>query len=101
MKLPARGREYWTPELGPIPAGAVAVKAEFPAAAGLTEWVDFEVVDGEKVVLVAGPDVDTATWPHPPETVVLPLGRTQPNVLLVGPGSKEIVIRAAGVIDCA
>lgn len=97
MKLPARGREYWTPELGPIPAGAVAVKAEFDDSG----WKDFTTVDGKQVILIAGPAVDVATWPNPVGTVVLPLGRTQPNVLLVGPGSQEIVIRTAGVIDCA
>jgi hypothetical protein len=101
MKLPARGREYWTPELGPIPAGSVSVQAEFPAQDGTTEWVDFEIVDGEKVVLVAGPNVDTVRWPHPPETVEIATGRTSPNVLLVGPGEKEIIIRPAGIIDCA
>lgn len=95
MKLPARGREYWTPELGTIPTGAVAIKAEFDDSG----WVNFATVDGTQVILIAGPSVDTATWPNPAGTVVLPLGRTQPNVLLVGPGSQEIVIRAAGVID--
>jgi hypothetical protein len=95
MKLPARGREYWVPELVAVPPGAVAVKAEFISGT----WVDFEDVDGEQVVLIAGPDVDTDTYPHPIGTVVLPAGRTLPRVLLVGPSSIELVIRDAGVVD--
>lgn len=95
MKLPARGREYWHPELSATPPGAVAVKAEFISG----QWVDFETVDGDQVVLIAGPDVDTGAYPNPTETVVLPAGRTMARVMLIGPGSKEIVIRDAGPID--
>lgn len=95
MKLPARGREYWHAELTEVPPGAVAVKAEFTAGV----WVPFETVDGDQVVLVAGPDVDVTTYPHPAGTVVLPRGRTDVRVLLVGPGSKELVIRDAGPVD--
>ena len=95
MKLPSRGREYWHPELPATPPGSVAVKAEFVRGT----WVDFQTVDGDKVVLIAGPDVDTVDYPHPAETVVLPAGRTMARVLLIGPGSKELVIRDAGPID--
>lgn len=95
MKLPARGREYWRPELTATPPGTVAVKAEFVSGT----WVAFETVDDEQVVLIAGPQVDTATYPNPVGTVVLPLGRTTARVMLVGPGSKELVIREAGPID--
>lgn len=95
MKLERRERQYWNPELENAPSGAVSVKAELIA----DEWVDFETVDEKQVILVAGPDVDTDTYPHPAETVVLPLGIRRPKVLLVGPGSKEILIRDAGSID--
>lgn len=95
MKLPLRGREYWRPELPTTPPGAVAVKAEFISGT----WVAFETVDGEQAVLIAGPDVDVIAYPHPAGTVVLPAGRTMARVLLVGPGSKELVIRDAGPID--
>lgn len=103
MDLPSRGREYWTPTLGPIPTGAVAIKAEFPQST-TPGWVDFVTVDGAQVILVAGPDVDTDTWPNPPGTIVLPyegvqFRRHSPNVLLVGPGANEIVIRKAGSIN--
>jgi hypothetical protein len=99
MKLPTRGREYWRPELDNTPPGAVAVKAEFTNGNWTSGWVDFETVDDDQVVLIAGPDVDTDTYPNPAETVELPAGRTMARVLLVGPGSKEIVIRDAGPID--
>jgi hypothetical protein len=99
MKLPARGREYWHPELGTIPPGAVAVKAEFTNGDYTSGWTSFETVDGDQVVLIAGPDVDQDDYPNPAETVELPAGRTMARVLLVGPGSKEIVIRDAGVVD--
>lgn len=97
MKLPPRGREYWHPELADLPAGYVAVKAEI----GASGWIDFQTVDGDKVVLLAGPAVDVTTWPNPTEAVSVPLGRTAANVLLVGPGSKELLVRSAGVIDVA
>lgn len=99
MKLPSRGREYWHPQLSEVPPGAVAVKAEFTNGTYTSDWVDFETVDDEQVVLIAGPDVDTDNYPNPAETVALPNGRTIARVLLVGPGSKELVIRDAGPID--
>jgi hypothetical protein len=76
-----------------LPAGYVAVQAEFDQGA----WVPLVDVDGKLSVLIAGPDV--VELPHPDGTVVLPAGRTLPSVKLIGPGSDEIVIRAAGAID--
>ncbi len=95
MKLSINGREYWYPELEAAPPGTVAVRAQFDAGA----WVAFDTVDGKQAVLIAGPSVDTATYAHPAGTVVLPVGRVVARVMLVGPGSKEILVRPAGVVD--
>lgn len=93
MKLRREGREYWTPEMTAIPPGYVALEAEF----GQGIWVPLELVEGNRSVLVAGPSV--IELPHPAGTVVLAAGRTRPSVKLVGPGSVEVLIRGAGVID--
>lgn len=95
MRLPKGGREYWHPDLGTLPLGYVAVKVQF----GTSGWVDFDIVDGEKVVLLAGPDV--IELPHPTGTIVLTAPVTWPLVKLIGPGSKEVVIRPAGHVDLA
>lgn len=97
--LPAEGREYWTPTLSELPDGFVAVKVRFDQGTTAGEWHDFQDIDDVRKVLLAGPDVDTDTYPNPAETIALTVGRHQPVVMLVGPGSKEIILRATDPID--
>lgn len=100
MKLPAEGREYWTPDLTAIPAGFTVLAARFKLvspASSPTVWHNMVTVGSDKSVLVAGPDVDTVESANPGGTVVLPAGRHEVTVKCVG--GNEVLIRDAGVID--
>lgn len=88
MKLHPEGREYWTPTTTTLPVGYTLFAARFvPAGA----WIPFVTVSGAKSILVAGPGV--VETPNPAGTVVLPLGRSVPDLKLVD--TTEVLIRTS------
>jgi|GEM_PF-2189451 len=91
MRLHAAAREYARIPVAGLPADPTPdVEVQFAADGS---WEAATIVDGAARILIAGPDATD----NPPETVVLPLGRTLPVVRLTD--NPEIVIRGAGPID--
>ncbi len=77
--------------------------ASVPGLTGASLWlagawhpatVDTET--SEVVLMLAGPEVDAELLPHPPGTVVLPVGQHWPKVRLAD--NPEVIIDAGGVI---